>query len=220
MSNFHMDDFMDAYFELIKDEYAVQFLETIFGYLPVDFRQTPYSYDTTNTPEVGIQSNVPFKIIATDTCGGFYCMLDDETNSIALMEHANTAGVIARNFREFMHLLVFYTKWDSIYFFSSMDSIQKTADEIMATYREQTSAFLFRDNPYTYQSLCELLIQRLDLRIENYDIARLFELATSDYNRYVKFFLMYDSTTGERINLQLDPIFIRRSSVFDEQSDA
>ena len=212
MSTYCSDEFMDAYFELIKDENVVAILEQIFSFLPVDFRQTPFACDTEHTSEFDIESNVPFKIIATDTAGGFYCMLDDETNRIAMVFHGNYAGIIASDFLEFMHLLVHYHDWFSILHIPKKNSIQQAAAEIMASCDEISSGIAFPDNPYTYQSLRELLIQRLDLRRENYDIMRLFEHAASEHNQQVKFYQTRNYITNEAIRYELEPFVVRLPS--------
>ena len=120
--------------------------------------------------------------------------------------------IIASDFREFMHLHVHYHDWFSILHIPKKSSIQQAATEIMALCDEISSGIAFPNNPYTYQSLREMLVQRLDLRKENYDIMRLFEHAVSEHNQQVKFYLTRNYVTNETIRYELEPFVVRLPS--------
>jgi len=120
--------------------------------------------------------------------------------------------IIASDFREFMHLHVHYHDWFSILHIPKKSSIQQAATEIMASCDEISSGIAFPNNPYTYQSLREMLVQRRDLRKENYDIMRLFEHAVSEHNKQVKFYLTRNYVTNETIRYELEPFVVRLPS--------
>ena len=161
-----MEDRLRGY--LSDNEVSEQFA-TFFS-----FRFLPISSKTCNilcNEYISIISPDLVIVIADDTAGGFFCML--ENGKIAYISSSGEAGIVAHSLSDLIHLIVLYPNWNCYYLSERktsgldllsddnrddyIDFIEQNCGHSFRKYRDCTISTLCLDQSFSVDSMLHCL---------------------------------------------------------------